>query len=275
MSGRTPSSCDTRPATGLLRFGPPPAVQVGELVPHLGGQVLGCELAGQLDGLAHLRQVLGAVRAAGQVGLEPAPGGAAQRALQVVGDQLDSLLADEVTVQERKDSHRTSRNSSSNSCLSRLRPRCSRTRWFPSVRDSTVQTSSLLMPSTSRSRTTSRWRPGSSSIQARTRWASLPASIRPSAASIQCSGGSAQPPAPSNRAGSTAGSGSATGTLRCSLLPVVRARFTRIRNTQVFSDERPSNPSRPRSTASQVSWTTSSATARFGTNDAARASIGW
>ena len=30
--------------------------------------------------------------------------------------------------------------------------------------------------------------------------------------------------------------GRATGTLRCSLLPVLRARFTRMRNSQVFSD---------------------------------------
>src|SRR5712691_2063977 len=252
--------------SGLLLFGSPPAVQVGEFLPHLRGEVLGRQLAGQLDGLAHLRQVLGTVRAGGQVGLEAAPGRAAQRALQVVGDQLDGLLADEVTVTQEP--HRTSRCSSSNSCLSRLRPRCSRTRWFPSVRASTAQTSSLLIPSMSRSSTTSRWREGSSPIQARMRSASLPASIRLSAASIQCSGGSAQPPSPPNRDGSTAGSGSATGTLRCSLLPVLLARFTRMRNSQVFSDERPSKFSRPRSAASQVSWTTSSATARLGTNEA-------
>jgi hypothetical protein len=46
-----------------------------------------------------------------------------------------------------------------------------------------------------------------------------------------------------------------------------------MRNNQVFSDERPSKLSRPRSTASQVSWTTSSATA-LGTNEAASRSIG-
>src|SRR5262249_61115246 len=92
----------------------------------------------------------------GRVATEPRP--AAQRALQIVGDQLDGLPADQIpAVQEP---HRPSRNSSSNSCLRRLRPRCSRTRWFPSVRASTAQTSSLLIPSTSRSSTTSRWRPG-------------------------------------------------------------------------------------------------------------------
>jgi hypothetical protein len=81
-------------------------------------------------------------------------------------------------------------------------------------------------------------------------------------------------PAASNRAGSTTGSGSATGTLRCSRVPVVRARLTKIRNSHVLSDDRPSNPSSPRSAASQVSCTTSSATARLGTNEAASRSIG-
>jgi hypothetical protein len=45
-------------------------------------------------------------------------------------------------------------------------------------------------------------------------------------------------------------------------------------NSQDFSDERPWNPARPRSNASQVSWTTSSAMARLGTNEAASRSIG-
>ena len=74
---------------GLLLFGPPPAVEVGELVLHLRGQVVGFEPAGEADGLAHLREVLGAVRAARQVRLEAAPGPGVQRALEVVGDQLD------------------------------------------------------------------------------------------------------------------------------------------------------------------------------------------
>jgi hypothetical protein len=37
------------------------------------------------------------VRAAGQVGLEPAPGPQGQGAFQVAGDQLDGLLADKIT----------------------------------------------------------------------------------------------------------------------------------------------------------------------------------
>jgi len=72
-------------------------------------------------------------------------------------------------------------------------------------------------------------------------------------------------PVSSNRDGSTAGSGSPTGTLRRSRAPVVLARFTRIRSSQVRNEERPSNPPSPRSTPSHVSWTTSSATATLGT----------
>jgi GNAT superfamily N-acetyltransferase len=72
----------------LLLLGSPPAVEVGELVSHLRSQVLGFEPAGQADRLAHLGQVLGAVRAGRQVRLETAPGPGAQRPLKVVGDQV-------------------------------------------------------------------------------------------------------------------------------------------------------------------------------------------
>jgi PPOX class probable F420-dependent enzyme len=63
------------PAAGsLLLFGTPAAVEVDELLLLLRGQVLRLQAAGEADGLAHLGQVLGAVRAAGQVRLE-APSG--------------------------------------------------------------------------------------------------------------------------------------------------------------------------------------------------------
>ncbi len=71
----------------------------------LRSQVSGLQAPGEPDGLAHLGQVLGAVRAAGQMGLEPAPGPAGQRAFQVAGDQLDGLLADEITPQAGVSSH--------------------------------------------------------------------------------------------------------------------------------------------------------------------------
>src|SRR6476620_4963056 len=63
-------------AAGLLLLRLPAAVEVGELLPHLRGQVLGLQSAGQADRLTHLGQILGAVRAAGQVRLEAAPGSA-------------------------------------------------------------------------------------------------------------------------------------------------------------------------------------------------------
>ena len=83
--------------------------------------------------------------------------------------------------------------------------------------------------------------------------------------SIQCSGGALHAPAPSNRAWSTTGPMSSTATLRRSRLPAVLAWLIRMRNSHVRTDERPSKPSSPRSTPTQVSWTTSSATARLGT----------
>ena len=49
------------------------------------------------------------------------------------------------------------------------------------------------------------------------------------------------------------------GTVRASRAPRVRARLARMRKIHVLSDERPSKPSSPRITASQVSCTTSSA----------------
>ena len=130
---------------------------------------------------------------------------------------------------------------------------------------STSRASPLDMPSTSRKVTISRWRGGSVSRAARSNSAIRPATSRSSASSIQCSGGAVQAPSGPNRDASTTGVGSSIGMLRCSLVPVVRARLTRMVNTQVRSDDRPSNPLRPRKTASQVSWTTSSATARLGT----------
>jgi hypothetical protein len=47
--------------------------------------------------------------------------------------------------------------------------------------------------------------------------------------------------------------------------PVLRARFTRMWNSQVRTDDRPSNRWMPLTRPSQVSCTTSSATARLGT----------
>ena len=54
----------------------------------------------------------------------------------------------------------------------------------------------------------------------------------------------------------------------------VLARLPTIRRTQVRSDERPSNRSSCRSTPTQASWTTSSATARLPTCTMASRSMG-
>ena len=80
---------------------------------------------------------------------------------------------------------------------------------------STSQTSSLLIPSTSRRHDDFALAGGIPSIAGPDPRGEFARAPPPSAASIQCSGGSAQPPDASNRDGSTAGPASATGTLRC------------------------------------------------------------
>ncbi len=60
---------------------------------------------------------------------------------------------------------------------------------------------------------------------------------------------------------------------RRSRVPVVLARLTRMRNSHVRTEERPSNRLMPRSTPTQASWTTSSATARLGTSEQASRSM--
>ena len=89
----------------LLLLGTPAAIEVHEFLAHLRAQVLGFQPAGEPDGLPHLGQVLGAVRAAGQMALEAAPARPGQRTFQVIGDQLDGLLAGEVTARGGVSSH--------------------------------------------------------------------------------------------------------------------------------------------------------------------------
>src|ERR1700761_6840050 len=138
---------------------------------------------------------------------------------------------------------------------------------------STPQTSSLLRPSTSRRSTIARWRSGSRLSASSSRSCSPVANSRSSLSSTQWRGGDIQAPAASKRERSTAGPASPIGRLRASPMPVLLARLTRIWSSQVLKEERPANPSSPRSTATQVSCTTSSATAVLGTKAVASRSI--
>src|SRR6516162_8178467 len=258
---------------GTLAFRAPAAVKVRQVVAHLRGQVFRGYPAGEADGLPHLGEVLGAERAASQVPFEAAARRTPERSLDVVGDQLDHLLANQITTESELHRDPLEPSSVSRAWRSLPRPRCSSTRWLASLIASTSQTSALLIPSTSRKSTTSRWRPGRPSIAALSSPPSFSASIRSSASSIQCSGGADHAPSGLKGDASTTGPASATGMVRCSRLPVVRARLTRMVNIHVRSDALPWKAGRPRSTASQVSWTTSSATARLGTNEAASRSM--
>src|SRR3954464_1829141 len=140
-----------------------------------------------------------------------------------------------------------------------------------------LRTSSEDRPSTSRMVITVRCISGNFAISASIRsTASSEASAR-SGSSHQRTGGAAHAPAPvpppTKRSGSTAANSpsvssrasDANGTERRSRWPRVRARLTRMLNTQVRSEERSSKWSSPCSAASHVSWTTSSAMAAVGT----------
>ena len=79
-----------------------------------------------------------------------------EHTLEVVGEQLDQLLAGDIP---RCGAHR---GVTSRMLRRRARPRCSRTRWFSGVRSSRSHTSGAGKPWTSRSSTTARCRAGSS-----------------------------------------------------------------------------------------------------------------
>ncbi len=156
-----------------------------------------------------------------------------------------------------------------------------------SVRSRALRTSSALHPWASRSRITSACIGGSSAMaRPMTSRVSFPRS-RSSGYPDQSSGSVDQWPRESvsgvsKRSGSTAGAprsvpaSEANGRLLPSRCPRVLAMLVRIRKIHVRSDDRPSKLSRPRSTPSQVSWTTSSATARLETNmRATRSMAGW
>ena len=109
-------------------------------------------------------------------------------------------------------------------------------------------------PSTSRSTTTTRCRSG------------RPASaVRITSHASTAIAWSSGPAASADRPASTAShTGASAGcvdqhTVRASRSRLLRAVFTRMRMSHVLNVDRPSKPSTLRSTATQVSWTTSSA----------------
>ena len=144
-----------------------------------------------------------------------------------------------------------------------------------------LRASSASKPSTSRIVITIAWVSGSAAIASSTTAIVSAASRRSSGP--HALGGAAQCPgkrvsSPRNRSGSTAGSDSSPTTAengidRPSRWPRVFAMFVRMRKIQVLRLERPSKAPIPLRTASQVSCTTSSATARLATYMRATRSI--
>ena len=122
----------------------PPVEQSKKLVLYLRAQVLRREAPAQSDDGPHLVDVLGAMRAAAQVGFEPMAVARRQSVFEVVRDKLDDLLAHERGA-TTEHGYQALANSASRASRIRLRPRCSRTRWFASVMSNRSQTSVLIV----------------------------------------------------------------------------------------------------------------------------------
>jgi len=110
------------------------------------------EIAGEGDRASYLGEVLRAVRAPGEVPVDRIDQTARQGAREVVGDRLGPLLADHLRSPKRARGLATSLPS--NAARTAERPRCSNTRWSPSVMPNPSQTSVDAQSATSRSITT-------------------------------------------------------------------------------------------------------------------------
>src|SRR5205807_2596250 len=100
---------------------------------------LGAQARGELDRHAHLLQVGGAAVALADVALEAPAHPRRQRALEVVGDELDQLAAGELAAQP----HAPPPSWSGPHVMRTLeRARCRSTRWLPSLISRAALTSS-------------------------------------------------------------------------------------------------------------------------------------
>src|SRR6188472_976693 len=149
---------EARRSGGLLA----PAAERGhELLLGLGRDGLGRDVPEGDDRHPHLLDVEGAGVALGDVLLEPGPGVVVHLALEIVGHELDHLLAGQHSVLTR--GHRVASSGcgfkwSSSAARTFERARCRSTRWFVSLRSRALRTSSASQPLMSRSVITSRWR---------------------------------------------------------------------------------------------------------------------
>ena len=250
-------------------FGAPGPVERDELAEGLGRQVVGVDATERVDRHPQLGQVLGAMRAGREMAFEPGTIASRKCTVEVAGHELDGLAAlDRPTPAQEREPH-VAPISIARCSRILARPRCSNTRWFPSLTPSKEATSAGPRPSTSRRTTTWRCASGSVGRISRTRCARRSATMRSSTCSDHGTGGVLHAPEPSKRS-STPPSGN--DVVRCSRPAVVRARLIRMWNSQVLNEDRPSKRSTPRTTASHVSCTTSSATARLFTTVWARRS---
>src|SRR4029078_1681754 len=111
------------------------------------------------DAPADVLEIAGPTVALGTMRAHPGALLGRQRALEIVRDQLDELLADEriVLVPAPPPPHQPVTSTSGDSSVrTRVRARCSSTRWLPSLISSRSQTSAAEHPTRSRSVITAR-----------------------------------------------------------------------------------------------------------------------
>src|SRR5215211_5396772 len=173
MAGRTPASTHpwVKPATPLRRSQPesggraPAAERDEELPLGLRRERHGRQPAGGSNRLAHLVDVGLAPLAPGEVVLEALAILGRQRALEVIGDQLDQLVAAHLDAPGA--CHGTSSSSwkyRSSAARTLERARWRSTLWLVSLNPRALRVSAADQPLMSRRAITSRWRGGSAAI---------------------------------------------------------------------------------------------------------------
>src|SRR5215469_12085791 len=134
------------------KIGHPALIQRDQLVAGLRRRDVRPHLAQRADRGPHLPEVLGAARAACQVPLQAGPVAGGQRVLQVVGEQVDRLAADDDRSAEQCHHLTSSRTCCSSAWRIRDRPWCNSAHRLASLIASSSLTSGPGSPATSRRR---------------------------------------------------------------------------------------------------------------------------
>jgi hypothetical protein len=81
-----------------LRLTAPASIELSQVVNGIMRQLFRCDCTCESDGESNLFEVVRAIRACAQVAFEPKPLSARKASFQVIGQKLNGLLADEVSI---------------------------------------------------------------------------------------------------------------------------------------------------------------------------------